>query len=381
MKRTWTAGAAVVVALLGAACGDTSGASASVTIAVEGPLTGEQAAYGTDMLNAVQLAADEVNEAGGVQGRTINVIGVDDQADAQLGIDAARRAAEEGAFAVVGPYNSSVGVANLPIYVDSEVIPLHLTSNVGTNGFGFTVTPKDYQIGPTEAEAIAGFFGAERVAIIYDTSTYTVGIATGVRDALESAGVAVVAFEGISAGESDYSSILAGAGQENPDLWYASTYYPEAGLLAKQAAELGLEGQCLIGLSAQDPQFVDIAGLEVARSCYASGVPTADQFPRAADYLEAYENEFDNPPGAWGSFAYDSARLLFDAVERADGWDHDAVVTALAETDSYEGITGDITIDPATGNRVEVPVVVLDINEAGDFVINQDWAEFAGFEG
>lgn len=381
MKRTWMAGVAVVVALLGAGCGGSGGASESVTIAVEGPMTGEQAAYGTDMLNAVQLAADEVNEAGGVQGRTINVLEVDDQADAQQGIDAARRAADEGAFAVIGPYNSSVGVANLPVYVDSDVIPLHLTSNVGTNGLGFTVTPKDYQIGPTEAEAIAGFFEAERVAIVYDTSTYTTGIATGVRDALEAAGVDVAAFEGISAGESDYSSILAGIGQENPDLWYASTYYPEAGLLARQAADLNLEGQCMIGLSAQDPQFVDIAGLEVARSCYASGVPTAEQFPRAAEYLQAYEDEFDNPPGAWGTFAYDSARLLFDAVERAGGWDHDAVVTALSETDSFDGITGDITIDPTTGNREEVPVVVLDIDESGDFVINEDWAEFAGFEG
>lgn len=372
--------AVAVAALVAASCGGGGGAAQGpVKLGVEGPLTGSQAAYGTDMLNAVRLAVDEVNAEGGVLGRRVEVVQIDDQAEPRVGVDAAQRAIGQGVYAVVGPYNSSVGVAVLPVYLNAGVIPIHLTSNQATNRLGFTVVPKDYQIGPTEAKAIVGYFKARRVAIVYDTSTYTAGIALQLRDALVAEGVDVVAFEGITAGERDYTPVLTKVKSASPDLYYVSTYYPEGGLIAKQAAELEVPGTCFMGLAVQDPSFPKIAGLDVAQRCYSSGVPSAEQLPRAGEYLRSYRERFGTAPGAWGTFAYDSAKLLFDAVKRAGSWDRQAVSDALAKTEGFQGITGDISIDPVTGNRVEVPVVILRIDAQGNYVIDPEWAKFAGF--
>ena len=134
-----------------------------------------------------------------------------------------------------------------------------------------------------------------------------------------------------------------------------------------------------MGLANQDADFVKTAGLAAARRCYASGVPSAEQFGGARGYVSAYRKKFGDDPGTWGTFAYDSARLLFAAVRKAGGWDSAQVESELSNTKNYEGITGTITIDPKTGNRKVVPVVILRISSNGDYVVDPQWAKFAGF--
>jgi branched-chain amino acid transport system substrate-binding protein len=164
-----------------------------------------------------------------------------------------------------------------------------------------------------------------------------------------------------------------------PDLFYASTYYPEGAKIAKEAAARGVTATCLMGLANQDAKFVEAAGLAVATRCYASGVPSAEQFTGAKSYVAAYRKKFGVAPGTWGTFAYDSAKLLFSAVRAAGGWNADRVRAKLSKTTNYAGITGKITIDPKTGNRKVVPVVILDIDKQGNYVVDPKWAKFAGF--
>jgi branched-chain amino acid transport system substrate-binding protein len=372
--------ALAAVALIVAGCTDqaTEPERPVIRIALEAPITGEQASNGVDMLRGARLAVEEANRQGGILGREIVLIPADDRADPGRGVEVARKVIEQGVFAVIGPFNSSVGVENLSLYLDAGVIPIHLTSDSDTNGQGFTVQPKDYQVAPVEAEGITGFFEAKRVAVLYDPSTYTVGIARQLRDLLQEAGVAVVAFERADP-DADEVDLLRRIRDEEPDLLYASTYYPQGARIAREVLELGLSGTCLMGLANQDPGFVERAGIETARTCSSSGVPTAAEFPEAAGYVDDYRARFDAEPGTWGTFTYDSARLLFDAVRRAGAWDPDAVRSQLAATEGYEGITGTISIDPSTGNRVDVPVVILEIDADGNYVVNQDWAAFAGF--
>jgi branched-chain amino acid transport system substrate-binding protein len=199
------------------------------------------------------------------------------------------------------------------------------------------------------------------------------------RDLLQEAGVTVVAFERADPDAPDEVSLLRRIMDEEPDLLYASTYYPQGARIAREVLELGLSGTCLMGLANQDPGFVEQAGIEAARTCASSGVPVAAEFPDAAGYVNDYRARFDAEPGTWGTFTYDSARLLFDAVRRAGAWDSDSVRSELAATEGYEGITGTISIDPSTGNRVDVPVVILEIDADGNYVVNRDWAAFAGF--
>lgn len=373
----------LAVALLGAGCGGGGGGDESssepIKIVVEGPISGDQAATGKDMANAARLAVDQANAAGGVLGRKIELIEGDDQADPAVGKRVAQQAVDDGAFAVIGPYNSSVGIENLKTYVDAGIIPIHLTSSAATDGLGYTVQPKDYQVAPVEAAAISGYVKARRVAIVYDTSSYTAGIADQLKTALENYGVKVVLYQSFAADKLDAAAVVKKIAAAKPDLFYVGTYFPEGGKIAKEADAQGLDATCLAGLANQDPKFVEIAGLHAAERCYSSGVPSPDQFAGATDYVTDYRQKFGVAPGTWGTFTYDSVDLLFSAVRAAGAWDADAVRAQLSKTTSYAGATGGITIVPKTGNRKVVPVVILDINQQGAYVVDRKWAKFAGF--
>ena len=372
---------AVVVATLATACSSSETTPTVVKIALEAPITGPQASNGVDMLRGAMLAAREANADGGVLGRRIQLIRADDRADPARGRRVANAMVKEGVFAVVGPYNSSVGVENLPIYLKAGVIPIHLTSNSATDGEGYTVQPKDYQIAPVEADAIVDLYKAKRVAMLYDPSTYTAGIAGQVRTAIEKAGVTVVAFTRVDPKMHVYLGLVKRIKTLNPDLVYASTYYPEGGVLAREIRQVRLHATCFMGLANQDPAFVTKAGLPAARACVSSGVPSAELFQGARHYVSQYRSRFGADPGTWGSFTYDSMKLLFDAARRAGAWDPGKVRHALSRTRDFAGITGSITIDPKTGNRENVPVVLLDVNDQGQYVIDPKWKAFAGFSG
>ena len=380
MTRRSRRSASALLLLIATGCtnGTTEGDRPVVRIALEAPITGEQASNGVDMLQGARLAVEEANAEGGALDRRIELMPLDDQADPEVGVEVADEAVDSGAFAVVGPYNSSVGVENLSIYLDGGVIPIHLTSDSATNGQGFTVQPKDYQIAPIEAEAISGFFEAQRVAVLYDPSTYTEGIATELRRLLEGAGVTIVAFERAQPGASQ-NALVRRILAEEPDLFYASTYFPQGARIAQEILDLGTPTTCLMGLANQDPGFVEQAGLEAARACASSGVPEAAEFPQAQGYVDDYRARFGTDPGTWGTFTYDSVKLLFDAVRRAGSWDSAEVRDELAATEGYEGLTGTITIDESTGNRVDIPVVILQVTDEGRYVVDPEWAQFAGF--
>jgi branched-chain amino acid transport system substrate-binding protein len=373
---------AVVLVTVATDCSSSGTSPAGVVrVALEGPITGPQASTGADMLRGAMLAVEEANADGGVLGRKIQLVRADDKADPARGLDVANQMVKEGVFAVVGPYNSAIGVENLPIYLKAGVIPIHLTSNSATDGEGYTVQPKDYQIAPVEADAIVRLYNARRVAMVYDPSTYTAGIAEQVRSALDKAGVTVVAYDRVEPESHVYLDIVKRIRTLHPDLIYASTYYPEGAVLAGEIRQVRLHGTCFMGLANQDPAFVTQAGLPAARACVYSGVPSAELFGAARQYVSRYRSRFGVDPGTWGSFTYDSLRLLYDAVRRAGGWDSERVRRALARTQNFAGITGSITIEPKTGNRENVPVVLLDVNGEGHYVIDPKWKAFAGFSG
>jgi ABC-type branched-subunit amino acid transport system substrate-binding protein len=354
---------------------ETAAQPESVKIVVEGPMTGDQSATGLDMWHSAQLA---VEDAGGtVLGLPIELVQADDAADAAKGIELAQANAADS-FALIGPYNSSVGIENLPLWIDGGALPMHLTSNNATDGLGFTLQPKNNQIAPIEAKAMAELLKVKSVAIVYDDSAYTAGMAEDVKAELEAAGVDVVLFESFPEGQLDAPTLASAVVDAKPDLYYLSTYFPQGGELAKAIAPQ-TEANCFAGLANQDAGFVEAAGLEVARSCLSSGLPSAEQFPAAKDYLAAFQAAQGKVPGPMGPFAYDSVRLLLDAIERVGSLDRAKVEQEIAGTQAWQGITGPVTIDPQTGNRSDVPVVVLDVTPEGSFVINPEWASFAGF--
>jgi branched-chain amino acid transport system substrate-binding protein len=354
----------------------TAASAAPIRIAVEGPLSGSQASTGLDILRGTQLAIREVNHKRRVLGRRIQLIKVDDQGAQANAKRAARRAIRKKAVAVIGPYNSSVGIVNLPIYLKSRIAPVHLVSSDDTRGEGITVQPKNSQIAPVE-EAYVKSTKAKRVAMLVDDTpngAFTVGMADRLQQRLTADGVAV---SRISVKETTdnvppgyYALKVAEALATSPDLIYVSTYFPEGAMIAQALAPVPAATGCLMGLANVDPGFVSSAGLAASRRCVFSGVPAAPQLPSANSFVRRYRKAFKKEPGVWGVFAYDSAKILFRAIERTGGTRFKRLQRVLKHTKGYRGQTGTITIDPATGYRVQLPFLnILTVNAAGTFVI------------
>jgi branched-chain amino acid transport system substrate-binding protein len=354
----------------------TASALPPIKIAVEAPLSGSQSSNGLDMLRGVQLAARQANARGGVLGRRIQILRADDKGDQANAKRVARRVIRKKAVAVIGPYNSSVGIVNLPIYLKNRIVPVHLTSSDDTRGQGVTIQPKNSQIAPVE-EAYVRSTGAKRVTMLVDDTpngAFTVGMADRLQQRLTAHGVAVTR---ISVKEltdnvepTYYATKVAEALATGPDLLYVSTYYPEGAKIAEALTAAGTSPRCLMGLANVDPGFVSGAGLAASQRCVFSGVPAAPQLPSAKRFVRQYRKAFGKTPGVWGVFTYDSAKILFASMRKAGGTGFRRVQRKLKNTKGYRGQTGTTTINPRSGYRVKLPFLhILKVDLKQNFVI------------
>ncbi|MGI9116706.1 MAG: branched-chain amino acid ABC transporter substrate-binding protein [Gaiellales bacterium] len=371
MRRLVTIAAALLaaLALVPVASAATQG---TFLLAYEGPLTGDQASNGKDMLNGTRLAVRMINESGGLLGMKVQLISGNDKADPATGVTVAKSIVAKHPSAVIGPYNSSVGVKNLGIYIKGGVFPVQLTSTDDTSGMGATVQPKNSQISPAEIDWMKAN-KAEKVSILWDPSTYTKGMADRMYTALTKMGALATKIK-IDPTATDFSAVVAQALTNNPDTVYVSTYFPQGALIAKALADQAAQGndaRCFMGLANQDPGFITASGNAAAHRCTFSGSPTAMQFRNAAarTYIKGYEQQFGKTPGTWGIYAYDSVRIWAAAIEQAGSTDLDAFSQGILHTTNFPGATGPITIDPKTGNRPNVPVAILGVSPTGKFTL------------
>ena len=376
------AAALVVVALVAVGCSSstTSGSTNTIRIGLEGPLSGSQADTGTGMLRGAQLAAEELNAKGGINGRTVEIVAIDDKADPDAGVSAAQSAVKNGLDAVVGPYNSGVGLETLPIYIGAGLTPLRLTSADSTAGLGFTLQPMTSQIAPVATDAIVRWARATSVALIVDdTQSYTKDAAAAMATTLPAAGVTVTTTVTIVPGESNYDAAITKALASNPQLVYIVAYYPEAGLIAKGMAATRATAKCMADYGAYDNSYPKVAGAAAAAACPVVGVPAPGDFPDSAGHVAAFTAKFSSPPGAWSPYTYDSVMLLADAIGRAGGTASNQLASALRATKGWRGWTGTVSFETPSGNRIPAPVTV-DVSDAdGVLHVDRSWATAVGF--
>lgn len=360
------AGAVASTAVGGATVGGDPSTYGTISIAVEGPLTGAQGSNGQDMLRGVQLAVNQYNAKGGYYGRMVEIVKVDDKANPDRAKAAAAKAIKAKVAAIIGPYNSSVGLVNLPIYTKAKIVPVHMTSTDDTTGYGVTVQPKNSQISPVESNYILKVIKPAKVAMITTDSTYTTGMSARLKAALEPKGVLVTNVV-VQENQADYTAAVKQALTDNPTAVYLSTYFPEGAKIASALKATGNPAKCFAGLANQDPGFITAAGVPASQNCVFSGVPDPTQMPTAKDYLAAYAEAFPGKtPGTWGTFTYDSAKILFASWKKADAFSYGKVIAQLKKTKNFAGATGKITINKQ-GNRPNVPVSILRVDAAGDF--------------
>ena len=375
--------AAAALMLGVSACGGSSDSSDTNAdqwrIGLEAPLSGELRTLGQGMLNGAKLAADQINADGGLSGKDIEIVPIDDGGDPTVGVPAAKKAIAAGLDGVVGPYNSGVGIETLPLYKEAGLVPIRLTSDTDTEGFGFTLQPMSSQIAPVTSDALASWIGARTVAIAYDrTQNYTREVSRSVRSELESRGVKVTAFEPVQPGKNDYSDVVDKLASDNPDAIYAAVYSPEGALIAKAMGALTSRPTCLLDYASYDTGYVQDAGQAAAGNCDVVGVPAPDDFKGSATHVSEYQDQFGEAPGTWSPYTYDSLNVLAYGVKQAGGFGTKALTSALGKVRNWKGWTGSVTLEPGSGNRDPATVTVDQVGDQGLFSVDRSWAQAVG---
>ncbi len=360
-----------------AVAADSSGST--VRIGIEAPLTGDQKSIGIGMLDGAKLAASEMNARGGLLGRKVEIVPIDDAADPATGETAASAAIADGLDGVVGPYNSGVGAETLPLYIAAGVVPIRLTSADATAGLGFTLQPMTSQIAPVAADALTTWARAKSVAIVYDqTALYTQSVSSQLETLLEQSGVTVTAYQGIDPGAKSYADVVTTVAADNPDAIYAATYYPEGGLIAKAMYQQKVSSKCVADYGSYDSAFVTTAGRAAAENCPVVGVPAPNDFVDSAAHVAAYRKQFGRAPGAWSPYAYDSVNFFAYGVRRTHGFDATSLTKELGTVNGWSGWTGYVTIEASTGNRQPATVVVTTTDAKGQLHVDPSWASAVG---
>ncbi len=316
-------------------------------------LTGSEATFGINSDNGVQLAAEEINNAGGVLGRKIKLIVEDDQSKPGQPSSAVKKLiANDKVVAVIGEIASSRSLEAAPICQEAKI---PMVSPGSTNP---TVTEKgDYIfrvcfIDPFQGTVMAKFaldtLHAKKVAILSDvTSDYSKGLSQYFTEYYKSHGGQIVIERSYSGSgkDKDFRAQLTAIKSTQPDAIFVPGYYTEAGLIGKQARILGLKVPLLGGDGWDSPKLAEIAGSALDGCYFSTHFSPADQNPKVQDFVKKYTAKFKAAPDGMAPLGYDAMMILADAIKKAGTTDGDKVRAALTGVKDYEAVTGKISID------------------------------------
>lgn len=353
-----------------------------VKIGAAGPYTGDVSKIGLDALNAIRMAVEEANAAGGVNGRRIEIVEADDAADPSKAILVAEKLAMDRAvLGVVGPMNSATAQAALPTYQRAGLAILSQSATYPPlTEMGYKVMhrlcPRDDAQGPASARYIVEQLKAKHVYIIDDKTTYGQGLSDQVEAALKAAGVRTTRGQ-ITFEDRDFSPILTRVRAAKPDLLYLGLANPaQAAAVIKQAAGLGLSLPLMggDGLKEKDQLVTGAAGL--AEGMFVTSIgKDIREVPDAREFIKKFESRY----GAMSVFSgqtYEATRIMIDAMRRASAdpakLTRANVLAALAATKNYKGILGFPIGFDSRGDVVGARIYVYQVKN-GDFAAVADY--------
>jgi branched-chain amino acid transport system substrate-binding protein len=358
-----------IFSLLGAvflaACSGGGGDASEILIGEFGSLTGTTATFGISSKNGIDMAIDEVNAAGGVLGKKIRMVIEDDQGkpeEAQTVVT--KLITSDQVVAVLGEVASSRTLAAAPV-AQQNGIPLITPSSTNpkvteVGDYIFRVCFIDPFQGLVMAKFATNTLKVKNVAILRDIKNdYSVGLAKVFTENFTKLGGTISSDQSYSEGDTDFSAQLTAIRATNPQAIYVPGYYTEVALIARQAHSLGLTIPLLGGDGWDSPRLTEIGGPALDGSYFSNHYSIQDPSPAIQKFVADYKARFGEAPDALAALAYDAAKVLVDAMRRANTTDGAKVRDAIAQTKDFPGVTGKITID-AQRNAVK-PAVVLKI--------------------
>lgn len=368
MKKLFALLAALVVVLSSlTAC--TSSGSKTIKIGVNLELSGDYLIYGTPEKWGIQLAVDEINEAGGILGKQIELVIYDNKSNATEAYNnALKLATEDEVVAILGAATSGLTVAQQPVASQYEVaIVTPSGSNalvtVAEDGTVFDWLFRTCFIDPFQGVVLANFasteIGATKAAVLGATgSDYAVALNEIFSTQFTANGGSVVASESYTDDQTDFSAVLTTLMATDAEVLYVPAYADTAGLIIKQARELGWNVPIIGPDGFDSASLLTTAGAANLNDVFFSTHYTAlDENPAVAEFITNYKALAGEEPMALSALGYDAMYLVAQAIEAAGSADTTKVRDAILATSDFTGITGSITFDEKH-NPVKSAVVI-----------------------
>ena len=350
-------------------CGGEKSAD-TIKIGANLEMTGGSATYGISSKNAIELAFQDINDKGGINGKKLELVVADNKSEAAEATNAMQKlVSQDNVVAVIGPNLSSSVIASSAINNGAKVLDI---TPMGTNP-NITVDPAtgktrefNYRtcfIDPFQGTVMAAFatndLGVNKAAILIDNSSdYAKGLAAFFKENFIKNGGTVVAEESYLQKDTDFKATLTKIKATTPDMLYVPGFYQEVGLIVKQVRELGMNMPITGGDTWDSVKLPEIAGTAALNNTYFSSLYSPQE---ASDinksFVAAYEKAYGAKPDVFAALSYDSALLIAEAIKNAGSAEPAKINEAMAKISGFNGVSGSVTFD-AQHNPVKSAVIL-----------------------
>ena len=352
-----------------------------LTVYVAAPLSGWQADGGQTVVGGARLAAEAINERGGLLGYRVNVVALDDEADSEVAVEVANEVAAavqrgEPVLGVIGHYNSGQAAAALPIYKDLPIIVITPTASdpsLTAQGYGnfFRVNATDAAQGPHDARFLVNELGAQRIVVVHANNDYGRGLQQEIVRALADLGRPAVAVIEIEEAAVSYADVIPAIRDANPDAIFLAGYETEGYVLLPELREAGIDVTFMASDGCFLYEFIDGSG-PAAEGAYVSAITPDPKVVADAQWWREYQEIESRNPGTYSIAGYSAMTVLAEGVKRAGSLDTAAISRALKQGE-LTTLVGKITYDER-GDLENQQIYIFQVRD-GEFV---QWTDSEG---
>jgi len=345
----------------------------TIKIAVQAPLSGEQAALGEHVKLGAQLAVEDAAKLFKALGFDLVFVPYDDQAKPEVGVANARNiVADPDVLALVGHFNSGVALPASEVYKDAMlamISPANTATEITDRGYPNVnrVCGRDDVQGPVGARFAAQDLRVKSVYIIHDKTLYGQGVADNFRNEATKLGLKVLGYDGTEE-RANFAPMIIPMKAKSPDLVYFGGIYHQGGLLLKQMREKGVKALFMGPDGLDSSEMVKITGAPVIGSYYTTVAGPPDAYPETAAFIKEFKQRFGKQVESFGMYGYDAAQVGLAGIEQAiqaNGGKKPSraeVSAAIRKLKNFKGVTGSITFDNK-GDPVKAKYFVLQFDK------------------
>ena len=333
------------------------------------PLTGQYSNYGQSTVNGMEMAIEEINEAGGINGKKISLESLDDKGELTDAVTSYNKLAQNGAQAVVGTSTSSPSLAIAEASLADGIPVITPTGTEESITEGKENVFRTCFTNPYQGELLAIFakdkLDSKTAAILVNNaSDYSTGIAESFEKKAEELGIKVVAKESYGENDTDFKAQLTSIASEDSDVLLIPEYYEKLALITPQARDAGIKADFIGGdgwdgiLKTMDQSSYDI----IQDSYFTNHFSIEDDNPKVKDFIEAYREKYDEDPTAFSALGYDTIYIIKEGFESADSDTNEDRNKAIKDLD-FDGITGAFKFDENNNPQKDASIMKIDNGE------------------